>query len=207
MPPPESALHGNVPDRAAAALLLIDVINDLEFEGGEKLLPHALEAARRIAVLKKRAVTAGMPVIYANDNFGRWRSDFREVVEHNLEDGVRGEEITRLLAPRREDYFVLKPKHSAFFATTLELLLDYLGTRRLILAGYSGDVCVLLTAADAHMRDIEIWAPADCVASPDPEENRRALHYMRRVLNASTAPSDTIDFDTLLRDPDGEREG
>src|SRR5687768_11768750 len=121
----ESDLHGSAPDDAAAALLLIDVINDLEFEGGENLQPYAVEAARNIRTLKERAVEAGVPVIYANDNFGRWRSDFRQVVEHSLRDGVRGEELARLLTPTQDDYFVLKPKHSAFFATTLDTLLEY----------------------------------------------------------------------------------
>src|SRR5436305_9486166 len=78
MPAKNQNLHGNAPDTHPVALLLIDVINDLEFDGGEKLLAPALAAARRIAALSARARRAGVPVIYANDNFGRWRSDFRE---------------------------------------------------------------------------------------------------------------------------------
>jgi nicotinamidase-related amidase len=191
-------LHGNAPDQSPVALLLVDVINDLEFEGGEDLLPHAVEAARRIRDLKTAAKELGIPAIYANDNFGRWRSDFREVVEHNLQDGVRGEELARLLAPEKDDYFVLKPKHSAFFATTLETLLQYLGAQRLILVGYSSDICVTLTAADAYMRDYRLWVPADCVASASPKENRHALAYMQRVLEADTTPSDRLDLRRLL---------
>ncbi|HEU0012270.1 MAG TPA: isochorismatase family cysteine hydrolase, partial [Longimicrobium sp.] len=135
MPARNHDLHGNAPDSAAAALLIVDMINDLEFQGGEALLPQLLPAAERIAALKARARKAGIPVVYANDNFGRWRSDFREVVEHCLRDGVRGRPVVEALRPGEDDYFVLKPKHSAFFATTLDTLLRYLGPRRLVLTG------------------------------------------------------------------------
>ena len=110
MPANNPDLHGNVPESSHNALLLIDVINDLEFEGAEQLLRHALPMARRLARLKSRARRAGIPAIYVNDNFGRWQSDFRRVVAHCLEDGVRGETIVKLLEPKDDDYFVLKPK-------------------------------------------------------------------------------------------------
>jgi len=201
-------LHGNVPDSCPVALVLVDVINDMEFEGGERLAGHALPAAQRIAALKRRARQAGVPVIYCNDNWGRWRSDFHDVVEHAVGDGVRGEPVARLLKPGREDYFVLKPKHSAFYATTLDTLLDYLGARRIILCGFSGDVCVLFSAGDAHMRDFHVHVPADCVASISEEENRRALAYMRRVLGVNTTPSDRLDLEALIRNDGGaEDEG
>jgi nicotinamidase-related amidase len=126
-------LYGNAPDESRVALLLIDVINDLEFEGGNELFRTALAAADNIAQLRKRATRAGIPVIYVNDNFGRWRSDFKRIVTHCLEDDVRGRPIAELLSPGDDDYFVLKPKHSGFFSTTLDLLLEYLGVRRLLL--------------------------------------------------------------------------
>jgi len=192
-------LHGNAPDTCAAALLLIDVINDLEFDGGRELAKTAVPAARRIAALKRRAHRYGIPVIYANDNFGRWRSDFSEVVEHCLQDDVRGRPLAEMLAPDREDYFVLKPKHSAFFSTTLGTLLEYLKVERLVLAGFSGDACVLISAADAYMRDFELWVPPDCTASKSALENRRALAYMARVLHADTRVSARLDLAALVR--------
>src|SRR6185369_6580115 len=112
MPAKNEDLHGNAPDKSDVALLLIDVINDLEFEEGEQLLKHALPMARQIAKLKSRAKERGIPVVYVNDNFGRWRSDFTAQVEHCLKDGVRGQPIAELLKPGKDDYFVLKPKHS-----------------------------------------------------------------------------------------------
>ena len=190
-------LHGNAPDHANAALLIIDMINDLEFPDGEVLLQPAVAAAENIVRLRKRARVAGIPVIYANDNFGRWRSDFREVIRHCLEDGVRGEALARLLQPEKDDYFVLKPKHSAFFATTLDTLLQYLGVRRLILTGITSDICVLFSANDAYLRDLSAYVPRDCVAAVMPEENEHALSYMERVLKADTTPSTELDLERL----------
>jgi nicotinamidase-related amidase len=199
MPEKNQDLHGMVPDAAPVALLLVDVINAMEFEGGERLAGSALPAAGRLAELRRRAKALGIPVIYANDNFGIWRSDFREVVEHALGD-VPGRPVAELLRPDHDDYFVLKPKHSAFYATTLDLLLKYLGTRRLVMGGFSGDVCVLFTAGDAYMRDLHVHVPSDCVASVSDDENRRALAYMRRVLDVRTAPSTAIDLRKLLEE-------
>ena len=199
--PADDDLHGNVPDASPTALVLVDVINDLEFEEGERMLEPALRAAERIATLKREATARGIPVVYANDNFGRWRSDFTEVVEHCLEDGVRGQPIARLLRPDRDDYFVLKPKHSAFFETTLELLLRYLGVETVILCGFSGDICVLFTANDAYMRDYRLHVPEDCSASVNPRENARMLAYMKRTLDADIRPSTELDLDALRSRP------
>lgn len=187
-------LHGNVPDECVTALLLIDLINDLEFEGGAQLLRVALPAAQRIAQLKKRARQAGVPVIYINDNFGKWRSDFRKQVAHCLADDVRGAPLVKLLMPEDEDYFVLKPKHSGFYSTTLDTLLAYLKASTLILTGLTGDMCVLFTAKDAYLRDFHLSIPADCVISIDEEENQYALKYMERVLKADLRPSTEIVF-------------
>jgi nicotinamidase-related amidase len=196
-PAKNADLHGNAPDQARAALLLIDVINDLEFESGEQLFKHALPMARRIAALKKRARQAGIPVIYANDNFGKWQSDLNKLISHCLEDDVRGKPIVELLRPDEDDYFVLKPKHSAFFSTTLETLLSYLNVKTVIITGVAGNICVLFTANDAYMRDYCLVIPSDCVASNDAEENRLALEQMKKVLKADIMPSAELDLEHL----------
>ena len=152
----------HAPEEAETALLLIDVINPIEFDKGEKLLAHALLMARFLAALKSRAKAAGVPAIYVNDNFGRWRSDFPKLVEHCLQADVRGRPVVEQLTPDAADYFVLKPKHSAFFQTNLEILLKYLGMDTLILTGMAGDICVLFSANDAYMRDFRIIVPPDC---------------------------------------------
>jgi len=199
MPAKNPDLHGNVPDRSDVVLLLIDVINDLEFDTGEALLRHALPMARKIAALKRRARVARIPVIYVNDNFGKWRSDLNALVEHCLEDGVRGERIVKLLKPDEEDYFVLKPKHSGFFSTTLDTLLAYLKAKTLVLTGLTGNFCVFLTASDAFMRDFNIVVPRDCVASIRKNDNDYALQQMRIVLDADLTLSDELDFRALLK--------
>ncbi|HEX8190953.1 MAG TPA: isochorismatase family cysteine hydrolase [Pyrinomonadaceae bacterium] len=202
MPAKNEDLHGNVPDKSNVALLLIDVINDLEFESGGELLKHALPMAGRLAALKRRAKEAGVPVVYVNDNFGKWQSDFKKILEHCLEEDVRGRPVAELLRPEDDDdYFVLKPKHSGFFSTTLDILLDYLQARTLVLTGLTGDICVLFTAHDAYMRDFNLVIPSDCVASTDPSENEYTLRKMEGLMDADIRPSAEIDFEALKRAP------
>ncbi len=176
-------------ERCEWALLLVDVINDFAFPQAKQLLSFALPAARRIARLKARLRKSGVPAIYVNDNFGRWRSDFRAQVQRCSAEESRGAEVTRLLTPEEEDYFVLKPMHSGFFSTTLDLLLAHLGARRLIITGFAADICVLFTANDAYMRDYEVHVPRDCVASETPEACTRACQQMERFLKARTVSS------------------
>ncbi len=192
------SLHGSAPDSCPVALLLVDVINPLDFPEGDQLLRYAVPAADRLAALKVRARAAGVPVIYANDNFGRWRSDLSAVVTRCDEPGCRGRELAARLRPDPDDYFVLKPKHSAFFATTLDTLLRYLGTRTVVIGGFAADICVLFTANDAYMRDLEIVVPADGVASNTAEDRDAALALMRRVLKARTPAVAETDFAGLL---------
>jgi nicotinamidase-related amidase len=158
-----------------------------------------MRMARRIAALKARASAAGVPVVYVNDNFGRWRSDFRRIVAHCLEDDVRGRQVVELLVPDEADYFVLKPKHSGFFNTTLDLLLEYLQVETLVITGMATDACVLFTAADAYMRDLEVIIPSDCVTALTVPAHRQALAHMRRVLKADVVSSRAIDFARLTR--------
>ncbi|MCW3052843.1 MAG: Isochorismatase [Chthonomonadales bacterium] len=197
MPARNEDLHGNVPDEAPVALLIIDMINDFEFPGGEALLAEALPVAECIERLKRRAQSEGIPVLYVNDNFGKWRSDFQQQVQHCLHDGVRGQPVVQLLVPDKEDYFVLKPKHSAFYATPLELLLSYLKVSTLILTGIAGDNCVLFTAGDAFLRDYHLCIPSDCIASQTPEDNRRSLELMAKTFDADIRPSQDLDLKVI----------
>ncbi|HEX5887075.1 MAG TPA: isochorismatase family cysteine hydrolase [Pyrinomonadaceae bacterium] len=196
MPVRSEDLHGSAPDKCGAALLLIDVINDFDFPESEQLLRLAMPAGRNIAQLKQRAKEAGIPAIYVNDNFGRWRSDFKKIVDHCREEG-KGKEFVELLLPDEDDYFVLKPKHSGFYSTTLELLLTHLTSKNLILTGIAGNNCVLVTANDAYMRDFKLFVPADCVASNTEEENRHALEQMENVLKADTTIATELDLQKI----------
>jgi nicotinamidase-related amidase len=179
---------------AGTALLLIDVINDLAFEGSEALIRQAEPMAMRLAAFKRRAARAGIPVVYVNDNFGQWRSDFRRTVAHCTRAASPGRRVSARLRPTRSDYFVLKPKHSGFHDTTLDTLLRDLRTRRVIVAGIAGNICVLFTANDAYMRDMRIYAPPDCIVSNTAEDNAAALRQIHVVLKGNLAPSDELVF-------------
>ena len=189
-------LHGSAPDKHEIALLLIDVINDFDFPGADQLLRYARPMARNLLRLKRRAYKAGVPVIYVNDNFGRWKSDFRRTLDHCERYG-RGPDVVKLLRPEENDYFVLKPKHSGFFSSALDTLLRYLRTQTLILTGIAGNFCVLFTANDAYMRDFNLFVPSDCTVSNTKRENDSALRLMKKFLKADTRRASRI----MLRRP------
>jgi nicotinamidase-related amidase len=179
---------------AGTALLLIDVINDLAFDGSRPLIEQAEAMAHRLVRLKRRAAHAGVPVIYINDNFGQWRSDFRHTVAHCTAASSPGRRVSQRLRPSTRDYFVLKPKHSGFYDTTLDTLLEALHVRRVILTGIAGNICVLFTANDAYMRDLRIFAPADCIVSNTAADNDQALRQIELVLKGNLTESPELTF-------------
>jgi nicotinamidase-related amidase len=191
-------LYGNVPDKSPVALLLIDVINGLDFEGGRALLRQAKPMAKRLAALKARALHYGCPAIYVNDNFGRWRSEFHTQVRHCLNDKVPGRVLVELLHPTAQDYFVLKPAHSGFYSTALELLLKHLQTKTLIITGMATNSCVLFTANDAFLRGYEICIPRDCVAANSTQLSRQALKQMQTTLKADIRQSNKLPWKRWL---------
>jgi nicotinamidase-related amidase len=193
-----NARHVRVPV-TATALFLIDVINDLDFEDSNGLVAQAEPMAVRLAALKRRAAAAGIPCIYVNDNFGKWRSDFRQTVAHCTARSSPGRRVSRGLRPTKSDYFVLKPKHSGFFDTTLDTLLAALRIRRVILTGIAGNICVLFTANDAYMRGLKIFAPSDCIVSNTPEENGHALKQIETVLKGNLTTSARLQFEKRRR--------
>jgi nicotinamidase-related amidase len=179
---------------SGTALLLIDVINDLAFKGSDAIIARAEAMAPALARLKRRATAAGVPAIYINDNFGQWRSDFRRTVAHCTARSSPGRRISTRLRPTARDYFVLKPKHSGFFDTTLDTLLETLRIRRLILTGVAGNICVLFTANDAYMREYKLFAPADCIVSNTPADNDYALRAIKSVLKGNIGISTRLAF-------------
>lgn len=179
---------------AGTALLLIDVINDMAFDGSGALVEQAEDMAAPLARLKHRVAAAGVPAIYINDNFGQWRSDFRRTVAHCTARSSPGHRVSSRLRPTARDYFVLKPKHSGFFDTTLDTLLEALRIRRVILTGIAGNICVLFTANDAYMREYKILAPSDCIVSNTAAENDHALRQIETVLKGNVARSGRLTF-------------
>jgi len=176
------------------ALLIIDLISDFAFEDGRQIAMQALPAARRVSALRARALRAGTPNLFVNDNFGRWRSDFRQLLARCSKAGSLGEPIVRLLAPCANDYFVLKPTQAGFFGTPLERLLGELGIDTLILTGISAHQCLLFTANEAYLRDLELIIPRDCIASKTQRQRQLALWYFQSVLHAATPLSSAIQF-------------
>jgi nicotinamidase-related amidase len=173
-------------------LLLVDVINPFDFPEAKRLERSAATAALAIARLKARLAPGKVACIYANDNYGQWRSDFRDVLLTCAQRGGVSAEIASLLAPGPQDLVILKPRHSGFFATPLDLLLSQMHTKRLIIAGLAADICVQLTAMDANLRGYELWIPSDCTAAESPALKRAALSYMARVLKADVRPSSAV---------------
>jgi nicotinamidase-related amidase len=179
---------------AKSALLIIDVINDLEFPGGEKVLPWALRSVISLNAVAKRARKAGLPVVYVNDNFGQWRSNFSDVYKHCTRIGARGRKTSRAMRPSAEDYFVLKPKHSAFYATSLVPLLEHLKVNHLILAGMATNLCVLFSAYDAHMHEYKLTILSDCCAAESDADHNWAIQQLRRFLGATVCRGDELVF-------------
>lgn len=181
--------QSHAPERSEVVLLLIDVINDFDFPGHEQLLRYAGPASEKIATLKHELRSQGIPAIYVNDNFGRWKSDFAAQVRYCSRPDAPGRHVAQRLRPEEDDYFVLKPMHSGFYSTNLQVLLRYLGARTLILTGFAGNICVLFTANDAYMREYSLAVPSDCTASNTQQENDYALAQMQEILKADTRSS------------------
>lgn len=193
-------------------LLVIDMISRWDFPDAAPMRDAAARITPAVARLKRRCRALGIPTIYANDNQGRWRSDWRALMRDALAagrvdgtasgDAARdGRWIATQLAPQPDDYFILKPKHSAFFATPLALLLQHLRRRHLLLAGVSSDQCVLSTAHDARMQDFDVTVPHDAVIAPTRDRSEAARRHFDEVLGVDTTAVD------LLRWPETGTDG
>lgn len=189
-------ITGEAPGRTA--LLIIDMINDLDFSDGASMKPAAEAAAAAIARLREQCERHRVPVVYVNDNYGQWHSERSKIVEHCLREESAGSNLIRQLAPREDDFFVIKPQFSGFYSTNLPVLLPKLGASRLILTGLAADICVLFTAADAHMREYELWVPRDTVASGNQQRTDWALEIMKNSMKAETRSTEELSLDEWL---------
>lgn len=165
------------------------MISFWDFPDADELARHAVMIASPIAALKRRCGRTGIPVIYVNDNRNRWRSEFRELASHAAGATAAGAAIAKSLMPGSDDYSVLKPKHSAFFATPLDLLLRHLRVHRLFITGVATDLCITMSAAEARMRDYDVVVPRDCVAALSRARSARALRVIEEVHHLKTTPS------------------
>lgn len=180
------------------ALIIIDMINKLDFEGAERLRDTAEATIEPILKLREACDAAGVPVIYVNDNHDEWHSERSKLIDRVLEESCLGRKIAERLRPRENDYFVIKPQFSGFYSTNLPVLLPRLGASRLILTGVAADICVLFTAADAHMRQYDLWVPKDTVASADPQRTEWALEIMANSMSTDTRPTSERTLDAWI---------
>lgn len=150
--------------KGTTALLIIDMFSQLDFPRAGEMAPALLRSAPRIQALRRAFHRRHWPVVFVNDHFARWQVGSTELVAMAMAAGGAAEEIARMLAPGPQDHFVPKPKHSAFLATSLPVLLAKLGVRRLLLTGMALESCVVATAFDAHAREFEVGVVRDAVA-------------------------------------------
>jgi nicotinamidase-related amidase len=174
------------------ALLIIDMINNFDFIGGNTLLNHTEQIINPLLTLKKKAKKNDVPIIYINDHFYLWQANYHKIIEHCTCENNK--ELLSKITPEQDDYFLIKPKHSAFYGTALHTLLNQLNAKNLIITGVAGNICVLFSANDAYMREFNIWVPSDCIASNTIEENEYALNMMENVLGANIEESSKIAF-------------
>lgn len=191
--------------RSPAVLLLVDVVNHFEFPDGEVILKNALQIAQRLARLKKRARDSNIPVVYVNDNFGQWRSDAGRLLAHCLRTDCAGKPFVEAIQPDEQDYCVLKPMHSAFFQTPLDLLLRHLGASSIILAGIATNSCILCTAHDAKMREFNITVVSDCCAARSAREHNEAIDNIREMAKARVVTLSSLRLTTYKGDHETAR--
>jgi nicotinamidase-related amidase len=165
------------------ALLLVDVINDFRHENGEALLASYRERHGALVAAIRDARERGIPVVYANDNFGAWDGDARRLVREAVENGLGGE-LVAAVAPEEGDCFVVKPRYSAFDHTPLELLLRPLEIERVLLAGGATEMCIVQTAIDAKEEGFKVSILADACATNDPRLEQLALEYAETIVGA-----------------------
>ena len=180
--------------RSRTVLLLIDFINPLDFPQAEDLAATAVEAAQATSALKSALRKAGVPAIYANDNYGGWQSDFQSLVARCAAGKGASAQMARLLRPQSGDLTILKPRHSAFLGSPLDLLLSRMHAKEIIITGLATDICVQLTAMDGFLREYQLKVPADCTAAESAEYKKQSIAYMERVLKCDVSPSAFIEM-------------
>lgn len=184
-------MHGNA-EATGIALIVIDMIHTYDHEDAELLVPSARQVVPVLAELIGRARAARVPVVYANDNFGLWRSHHGELLKTAL-SGPHAE-LIEPIRPDDESLFVVKARHSIFYETPLSYLLWRLGAGHVVLSGQVTEQCVLYSALDAHIRHLEVTVPRDAVASIHPHLADAALEMMERNMGARIVTAEDVAF-------------
>jgi nicotinamidase-related amidase len=162
------------------ALLLVDVLQAFDHEDGSRLLVSFRSRASALVDAVATARATDMPIIYANDDGGRWDGDGSGVVERALA-GPAGDTIARI-RPRPGDSYILKPRYSAFVGTPLELLLRELDITRILLCGTATEMCVAQTAISARELGFKVTVVAAACACVDERDEQLAVDYLKRIV-------------------------
>jgi nicotinamidase-related amidase len=178
------------PHNSKSALLIIDILNPFDFDHGSTLAKHTEKIVEPLKTLRNVCQKKQIPVIYINDHYNLWQADLKKIYNKCLND--LSQTIIEPIKPGEDDYFLIKPKHSAFYGTALNTLLHTLKVNTLILSGIAGNICVLFTANDAYMREFNLVVPENCIASVSEDDNQYALTMMKNVLKAEIVDSGDI---------------
>jgi nicotinamidase-related amidase len=179
-------------EQRGRALIVIDMINTYDHEDAELLVPSAERVVPVLADLIGRARQADAPVIYANDNFGRWRSHHGELVDTAL--ARPHADLIEPIKPDDDSLFVVKARHSIFFETPMSYLLWQLEVGHVVLCGQVTEQCILYSALDAHIRHLEVTVPKDAAASIHPHLEAAALEMMERNMGARIVLAKELGF-------------
>jgi nicotinamidase-related amidase len=170
------------------AVLVIDMMNTYRHQDAEKLTPNVEDIIDPLAGLIARTRERDdVDLIYVNDNYGDFTADFDDIVDGALH-GERPD-LVQPIAPDEQCLRVLKVRHSAFYASSLDYLVGRLETRQLILTGQVTEQCILYTALDAYVRHLSIIVAPDAVAHIDPELSDAALTMMHKNMHADIVPA------------------
>lgn len=175
-----------------SAVVVIDMINPYDHEDADLLVPSARRAVPVMRSLIDRARAADTEVIYVNDNRGRWRSQVDDIVEAALHGACP--DLVEAVRPDEDALFVVKARHSIFFQTPLEYLLDQQGIDHIVLCGQLTEQCVLYSALDAHIRRIDVTVARDAVAHIDADLAHAALRMMECNMGAAVLDAQEIGF-------------
>jgi nicotinamidase-related amidase len=164
------------------ALIVVDMLNPYEHPDADKLVQSVEQALPNMVALRDRADDEGAFIMYVNDNHDDWESDRRQLVDAAM-NGARPDLVEPIL-PREEDLFLAKTRHSIFYSTPVEYILDREGIDHLVLVGQVTEQCILYSAEDAHLLHLDKTVPRDAVAHIFEDLAEASLKMMERNMHA-----------------------
>jgi nicotinamidase-related amidase len=173
-----------------SALLIVDMLNSYEHDDADRLAESVRVTVPQIAGLIERAREEGVAVVYVNDNYGDWNSSSEELAQAAVNG--RHPELVEPLLPRNDDAFVIKARHSVFYSTPLEYLLQTMDVGRIVLAGQATEQCILYSALDGYVRHFRVAVARDGVAHIYAHLADAACEMMERNMRAELAPADNL---------------